>query len=74
MANETFKVRVGFEAKTKAKVEVKKKVEVDKFSTVSRGANNNIKGLDISNSAAGLIVLIGLIILTDLIFAKKNSN
>ena len=47
------------------------KVEVSKFSTASQGADGNIEGLDINNSAAGLIVLIGLIILTDLIVAEK---
>ena len=54
----------------------KAKVEVDKFSTASRGTNNNIEGLDINNLAAGLIALInsitlsGLIILTNLIFIE----
>ena len=36
----------------------KAKVEVGKFSTASRNADGNIEGLDINNSAAGLIALI----------------
>ena len=52
---ETFKAKVGFEAKIG--IIAKAKVEVDKFLTASRGTNNNIEGLDINNSAAGLIAL-----------------
>ena len=36
----------------------KAKVEVGKFSTVSRSTNNNIEGFDINNLTAGLIALI----------------
>ena len=53
--NEAFKTRVGFEAEIN--IIAKTKVGVGKSSTASWGANNNIKGLDINNSAAGLIVL-----------------
>ena len=66
---------MGFEAEIN--IAAKAKVEVDKFLTVSRGANNNIEGLDINNSTAALIVLInltillGLIILADLTFIEK---
>ena len=60
MAGGTFKARVGFEAKTEAEV------EVSKFSTASWGANSNIENLDINNSAAGLIALIGLTTLAGL--------
>ena len=56
MAGETFKAKVSFEAKINIIAEAK----VGKFSTASRGTNNNIKGLDINNPAANLIVLIGL--------------
>ena len=74
MAGGTFKAKVGFEAKIG--IIAKAEVEIGKFSTASRGANNNIEGLDINNSAAGLIALInsitlsGLIILTNLIFVE----
>ena len=67
---ETFKAKVGFEAKIG--IIAKAKVEVDKFSTASRNANNNIEGLDINNSAAGLIALIGLTILPDLILPGRK--
>ena len=62
-----FKAKISIETKTKAKA----KVEVNKFLTASRNINSNIEGLDINNLAAGLITLIGLIILTYLIFIKK---
>ena len=52
----TFKAKKGFEAEIS--IIAKAKVEVDKFSTVSWGANSNIENLDINNSAANLIVLI----------------
>ena len=50
-----FEAKIGIIAKAK--------VEVGKFSIISRNTNNNIEGLDINNLAAGLIVLIGLITL-----------
>ena len=65
---------MGFEAEIN--IVAKAKVKVDKFSTASRGAkvgksstasrnaNNNIKGLDINNLTASLIIL------TDLIFIE----
>ena len=46
---------MGFEAEIG--IIAKAKVEVGKFSTASRGADGNIEGLDINNSAAGLIAL-----------------
>ena len=56
LAGETFKARVGFGAEIDIIAEAE--VEVDKFSTASRGADSNIEGLDINNSAAGLIALV----------------
>ena len=53
MAGGVFKTKVGFEAEIG--IIAKAKVGVGKFLTVSRNANNNIEGLDINNSAAGLI-------------------
>ena len=47
---------MGFEAEIN--IVKKAKVEVDKFLIASRNVNSNIEGLDINNSAAGLIVLI----------------
>ena len=47
---------MGFEAKIN--IIAKAEVGVGKSSTASRGANNNIEGLDINNLAAGLIVLV----------------
>ena len=52
----TFKAKKGFKAEIN--IVAKAKVEVDKFSTVNRSTNSNIEGLDINNSAAGLIALI----------------
>ena len=74
LTNETFKAKVGFEAEIN--IIAKAKVEVDKFSTVSRNTNNNIEGFDINNlttdliALIGLIILPGLIILTNLIFVE----
>ena len=47
---------MGFEAEIN--IIAKAEVGVDKFLIVSRGTNSNIEGLDINNSAAGLIALI----------------
>ena len=44
MAGEAFKAKVGFGAEIG--IIAKAKVEVGKFSTVSRGANSNIEGLN----------------------------
>ena len=82
MTGEAFKAKVGFEAKINivAKAKVGKfstasrgaKVEVGKSSTANRGANSNIEGLDINNSAAGLIALIGLTILPNLVLPGRK--
>ena len=61
---------MGFEAEID--IIAKAKVEIAKFSTVSRNTNNNIEGLDINNSAAGLKVLIGLTTLPDLILLGRK--
>ena len=59
---------MGFEAKINIVAEAK----INKFSTASRNAKNNIEGLDIGNSAAGLIALISLIILPDLMLPGRK--
>ena len=46
LAGGIFKTKVGFEAEIN--IIAKAKVEVDKFSTVSRNANNNIENVDIA--------------------------
>ena len=48
------------------------KVEVGKSSTVNRGTNSNIEGLDINNSVAGLIALMGLTILPGLVLPGRR--
>ena len=55
-----------------AEINIIAKAKVGKFLTASRGANSNIEGLDISNSAADLIVLIGLTILPDLVLPGRR--
>ena len=74
LTGEAFKARVGFEAE----IGIVARAQVGKFSTASRGANSNIEGLDINNSAAGLIALItelakyvGLIVL---VFTLKRPG
>ena len=69
MTGEAFKAKVGFEAKIN--IVAKAKVEVGKFS-ISRSANSNIEGLNINNSAAGLIALIGLTTLPNLILLGRK--
>ena len=59
---------MGFEAK----IGIIAEAEVGKFSTVSRNTKNNIEGLDINNSAAGLIALIGLTILPNLVLPGRK--
>ena len=61
---------MGFEAKIN--IIAKAKVEVGKFSTVSRNTNNNIEGFNINNSAAGLIALINLTTLSNLILLNRK--
>ena len=55
-----------------AKINVVAEAKVGKFSTASRGTKNNIEGLDINNSAAGLIALTGLTTLPGLMLPDRK--
>ena len=75
MAGGTFKAKVSFEADIN--IVAKAKIEIDKFLIISRNANNNIEGLDINNSAANLIALIGFakyVNLIALVFILKRPK
>ena len=46
--------------------------KVGKSSTANRGADSNIEGLDVNDSAADLIALMGLIILPGLVLPGRR--
>ena len=67
--DETFKAKVGFEAKID--IIAKAKVGIGKFLTASRNANNNIEGLDIKNFSRIENVNIALNLLAFFTICKK---